>query len=882
MAPASPTTQYQTHRPMSRILFLLGALSCALAAYLIPVLLGYGWSALDPKTPKMVGTPVAFSRPVSGTISVEHFGTGVIEVGLSARINDFVGNGVLPLWNPRQGLGQPFAAMGEGNPLWPLRVARALVPYSSEIFVTLIASVLSGLAMFGLLRVMDVSFTSATLGAALWLTNGSLALHLARPNIFDQVAMLPALFFGIALLMRTGTTWSFAIASLLTGAFAIAGFPQIAAVGLIAAVAFALINAYRLTDAPEKRKRLMALAGAAIVLGGGLAAFYLLPLAENVVTGWEPRTFWHGFLPMPYSNLVSFFFPVVAGQPMQNWMPGGYPDVTDWNNLYGHSSTLCLYLLCVGAASVRTFPPATRVAFIFFAAAGAALYFKYVSLLPFSLFNFLPLVGTITPKHVNGLTAFLFVVAAALVFDHLRAADLKRANRFFVILCGIGVAILAIGMASVHDPQTQYLPKLALVSITLTLVIVGAAIFAVSEAAKSSSIAAPSAWALLLVVIVAEGLTYTLLGNNKPSFIWERTALALLVLFTGWAAAHNRRRLATGGVLVSLLGYGALITLPKSGLPERANLREPAAYMKFLKSRDVDQYRTFGINADYSGVGAINDLSVAGPFSPKSFRRFVETVADPDTDTFHRSSAKFYLERGDISIGSFPLAQYFAMKPIFDWLGLKYLILEKKYFVDARRTDHHELLERLPTVYDDTFVTIVESAAARPKAEFFPSIDVANKKDELKRVQNDPAIVERAALVRDDAGIAPQEMGAPVAVPLTLDSPNELQATFNAPSRGVLVMKQALSPGWQASVDGTATPIIPVAGMVQGILIPQAGTYAVTLRYRPLGFTVGLAVSALALLCLIAILVAGAVRQRWRTITVPSLGRDAHESAPDA
>ena len=128
--------------PRYRMLF--GMLGCAMAAYIIPVLLGYGWSALNPQTPQMVGSPAAYSRPVAGGISVEHFGTGVIEVGLSARINDFVSNGFLPLWNPRQGLGQPFAAMGEGDPFWPPRVLRSLLPYSAEIFVALLVCAVSG------------------------------------------------------------------------------------------------------------------------------------------------------------------------------------------------------------------------------------------------------------------------------------------------------------------------------------------------------------------------------------------------------------------------------------------------------------------------------------------------------------------------------------------------------------------------------------------------------------------------------------------------------------------------------------------------------------------------------------------------------------------
>src|SRR5262249_14207795 len=149
----------------------LVSLTSATLVVLIPVLLGYGWNAFHPRTPHLVGQSVPNSRPSKGEISIEFFGTGVIEVGLSARIDDYLTKGVLPLWNPRQGLGQPFAAMGEGDPFWPPRIVRALVPYTEEILVALIVLVASGVAMFGLLRLLDSSPVAASLGASLWMTN---------------------------------------------------------------------------------------------------------------------------------------------------------------------------------------------------------------------------------------------------------------------------------------------------------------------------------------------------------------------------------------------------------------------------------------------------------------------------------------------------------------------------------------------------------------------------------------------------------------------------------------------------------------------------------------------------------------------------------------
>ncbi len=834
------------------MLLLCGMLGCAIAVYLVPVLLGYGWSALSGQTPQMVGSPFVASRPDAGPISIEHFGTGVIEVGLSARIKDYLHSGTLPLWNPRQGLGQPFAAMGEGNPYWLPRVARALLPYSSEVFVAILVCAVSGVAMFGLLRVLGASVTASALTAAMWATNGSLSMHLARPNLFDQVAMLPVLFLGVALLMRDRTAWSFALAALLTGAFAIAGFPQIAAAGLITVAVFAVVNSFALCTANAARIRLTAMVAAATLIGVGLAAFYLFPLTENVLTGWEPRSVQHGYIPMPYSNMVSFFFPILAGQPLRNWMPGGYPDVTDWNNLYGHSTTLCLYLLCVGLVSLRAIPAQRRVAFLFFAGSGLAFYLKYVSLPPFSTFNHLPLIGTITPKHVNGLTAFLFVVAAGLVLDDLRRASLKRANWLFLGACAAGMLILVAGIARVHG-SGPYLWHLALASVALTALLTGASVVAVRVAAGFPSLAQPKASALLLAVIVAEGQAYLLLGNHSEQFVEARIALAALILATGYAYAAGRPRLATAGAAACVLAYAIIVALPRIGLPDRVDLARPADYMKFLKGRDVDQYRTFGINADYSGVGQINDLSAAGPFAPLSYRHFVETVADPDTDGFHKSSAKFYLDRGNISVGSFPIAQYLAMKPVFDWLGVKYLVLEKKFFVDARRTDHHQLLAMLPTVYDDNAITVVESSPARSKVEFFPAIAVVSPGDETKAVRADPSLVQRAAVVSADSEIEPQAGGSPVELPLSLDAPNELQTSFTAPARGMLVVKQAFSPGWQALLDDKPAEVIPVAGIVQGVLIPEAGSHRLTLRYRTAGFRMGAAVSAISLLLVVAV-----------------------------
>jgi uncharacterized membrane protein YfhO len=71
---------------------------------------------------------------------------------------------------------------------------------------------------------------------------------------------------------------------------------------------------------------------------------------------------------------------------------------------------------------------------------------------------------------------------------------------------------------------------------------------------------------------------------------------------------------------------------------------------------------------------------------------------------------------------------------------------------------------------------------------------------------------------------------------------------------GVLVVTDTFGPGWQATVDGAATPVAPVDLAFRGVVLP-AGPHAVVLRYVPVATYVGLALAALAL----AVTVAGAV-----------------------
>jgi hypothetical protein len=840
--------------------YFLGIIAglCLMMIFLVPIGLGYGWNAYQSQIPTVTGLTAPITRASNGEVSMEHFGTGVIEVGLSARIGEYFSKKVMPHWNPHQGLGQPFAAMGEGNPYFPARLIRGIIPYSYENFVTIFVLLISSVSMFSLLKVLNITFFPAIVASAIWLTSGSLSMHIARPSLFDQVAMLPVLFAGLALAIKKSNAWFMIAGIFCVAIFLLAGFPQIAAIGMVSAALFIFIFSYSIGINQHAKFRLASKGFLVFLLGCGIASFYLAPLVEMVLTSRESRSSAHGFLPMPLANLVSFFFPLLAGQPKQNWMPGQWPDVTDWNNLYGNSSTLTLLLLIFGPFLTRKMPESKKVFFFFFFILGIVFFLKYISLPPFSLFNYLPVIGTVTPKHFNGITTFLFTIAAAFSLDALHLKTLRREKYISISLLITAFVVMGITAYKVRLLGSFDIP-LALVSISLSLIMFFSAYWFVCYASNSNGL---NSWRVaipLLCVVAAEGVGYVLLGNATIPFIVFRGAVVLLILLAGYYIAINQHKVSIIFFISSLIAYVGLISIPNQGLPKRVDLRHSEPYMSFLAARDTESFRTFGINADFSSIGKLNDLSVAGPFSPKSFQQFAFLVSDLEMENFFKSSAKFWLDRGNTSSHHTSIEQYLRMKPLYDWVGVKYLILANNEFSQERRPGELNLLLNKNSggkfIYQDSQVRIFESDATRTKLEFYPSI--RNYKDDLElrnELKITPALIDTWAYVKE---VIPNEnkfLGPPVSKQISIDEPNRLQANIQVSGPGLLVIKNAYTEGWAVKVNSIYKSLTPVAGILQGIYLPQAGNYNIELEYTPPGWTLGISLTFLSIVICIGLL----------------------------
>ena len=94
---------------------------------LVPNFQGRAWNALGIFPFNTLNPPQDYTGPVPEVqITAESWGASGVMVPFHARLKNYLNQFQAPWWNPYQGLGQPFAAQGEGCPYSPVAIVRAL------------------------------------------------------------------------------------------------------------------------------------------------------------------------------------------------------------------------------------------------------------------------------------------------------------------------------------------------------------------------------------------------------------------------------------------------------------------------------------------------------------------------------------------------------------------------------------------------------------------------------------------------------------------------------------------------------------------------------------------------------------------------------------
>ncbi len=80
---------------------------------------------------------------------------------------------------------------------------------------------------------------------------------------------------------------------------------------------------------------------------------------------------------------------------------------------------------------------------------------------------------------------------------------------------------------------------------------------------------------------------------------------------------------------------------------------------------------------------------------------------------------------------------------------------------------------------------------------------------------------------------------------------DEYKISYQTTAPGVIFISESYYPGWQA--DGGRYPVVHAFGAFKGIVIPEAGSGVITMKFSPWIFKLGLAISLITLLVLIGV-----------------------------
>jgi len=797
----------------------------------VPLMQNRAWNAIGPFPFNPLNPPEDYTGPVPEVqITAESWGASGVMVPFHARLKNYLKEGHAPSWNPYQGLGQPFAAQGEGCPYSPVAIVRALLPVTCANGVTIIYAALGALALFAFLRELGLQRPAALFGAVAFLVSGAVTLHLARPNLLEQNCAIPMLFWAAARAVRLPANRAGILLALFSAVHLLGGFIQIAMLSGLLCAAFIIFHS-RLLGQPFRQASRTLLWFA---LGNGLGLLFLLPLIEAMQGSVNKNVELLALIPMPYANVIAFYFPTVFGQFFQSWIPGQYPAVVNWDNLFAFTGTIPLLLILAGLSRPCAWARPAWLIFAFFAGVTLFLQLRYISFPPIGAVNLLPILGRQSPKHAGGLMVFTSLTAAAFALQYLPALWSRR----LLIVIGAGLLAVASSVAVLVVRQGGWSAMnttAARHALGTTGLITLAGVWVIATTSRGMW-QHRGAW-LAGSLILGEGLLYLPLGSLAPEMWWSRLVLAGVILLAGFMCATGRLR--TGSIIAAAaVFFFAAFIIPRSRLPLNVKLTKAPAGITWLRGHIGDNHRVFGIVPDSSSIWNIQGLDVLGPLMPGAYDDFLRLVTSAEEYRTLTASYTFMLES---YYWRYALASYRDRKPFFDAAGVRYLFLDKAHFGPGKRTDDSFLLvpgTGLSVAYEDARVRILESAQAVAKFRFTPAAEVVrvpSKAAALERARLDPHSLLGPAVIEGDQGEvsgAGTAGDAPAAgVDLTGFSPNDVTVRLQSTGAGLLASNDLFDSGWHVEINGIPAPLLRVHGLFRAVWVPASGTHDVRFYY---------------------------------------------------
>ena len=780
--------------------------------------------------------------------------------------------GRIPLWTGGTLGGFPiaFSEFGWFYPLtWLLlRVLDPLRAYCVELAVGL---TLAAAAAYWLARVWGLARLPAFLAAFLF-TYGPFVFATSRfLNYADIFFALPAGIAAIELVARGRRRYA-ALLAVTTGIMAIAGHPQVA---LLFAYAWIILGLFRLwwTWRDRGARHTLRLLGwllPAAAIGLGLAAVRLLPTIENTALsaragGLDFAVASQGSIP-PWSLALGYLFPSFE-------IPRVLDDTLNAEELlYLGMLTPALALLALGLGWRRRLVRFMAVLVIvsWVLAMGS-------SSLGFPLIHKLPLFGFFRqPARFGMVASFGLAFLAGLGLDLLRRPEarqapsvrwLARAGAWLAGLIGggtVAATIVLTGFAFLIVPYGyDYIDRVivgsegrfltaeryyhtfdqlygrmeAAFSLTgwaprLVLIAVGLSALALWQYRRGRLAPRHAQWAVVAVLVFDVLLAPGHAVPTVPEAWYAREAQATSAMDSASSPAwrvFSYRGLAqkfelstaTGGRLTreqrDLLEYLLLNETLTPNLPLSLGLQSIDGYENLMSQRA----------ADYLAYVGSERATVAG------------FASDPELDQAARH--ELLAER----------------VPVLAAANVRYVTSGVALDIPGLRPVHEGMVDLPDWAGVEQPIHVYEVEEWRPRAFVARTWRIVGEdepiEDRLEALAHAPTDV----VLDREPGIAPpgpgaytDEIGEPVV------GPERLSLSVDLAAPGILVVNEALYPGWTATIDGRPAELLAANVLMRGVAV-DAGPHSIEMRYEPPHYRAGAALSLAAVGLTLALLAAG-------------------------
>ncbi|MDB5096321.1 MAG: putative rane protein [Cyanobacteria bacterium RYN_339] len=708
--------------------------------------------------------------------------------------------GVVPFWNPFSFGGMPLLATVHVGVFYPGNWSFLVLPPVAAMNVAvLLAYWVAGASTYLLAREQGLSRASGFGAGLVFMGSGFMVSHLENLQIIQAAGLMPLILWAIARHARAKDGRYVRLFALLLALQVLAGHPQMTIFTGLVAVAYALWLGLQV----ERRQPYLAGLALGCMLGLGLVALQLLPtldfipLTQRSVINYDQLS----FRSLPWHQLITFWFPYAYGVPGGTPEYWGAPTFTDVTGYAGLAS------LVLGTLALL-YAPTRRTAGFW---AGVAIAAGLLAL------------GSSTP--LIDLVAVLPVLSSLPAPGrHMVEVDLALA-----LLAGLGLEALAKVTSPARPLVAWALMGLPVLAVGTYVVLHGQRLAQRLQPFMPSDTVLAGAFSL-----------------DRPNFFVPIVGWLLIAIPLAFATLDLRARRGAQALVLGLLacdlaafalaapwGYRC-VTVPEPLMPASAELTRgdgricPVSSAFIYPYQDLDSIRALRY-PDWGSLAGVRSITGYDAFVPARYGRVMGRMQS----TGVIESPELWMPRHHGA----------------DLLGVRMVLLDP-------------IMAKLPIWAQRAREYGLRPAGDEPEARWLANPRALPRAWRLERAESAvPAQVDLH--VMRDAGFdparvgyldAPEQVGplAPGTVWAQTPDFNHIDLETTGAGPGLVAVSEGYDPGWRAfQAEGGELRVHRLDAVILGVEVP-AGTSRITLRYEPPRWRLGLLVSALALLALLA------------------------------